>query len=102
MSNNTARSAEKIAGNVDLLTKILLLLPARPLFRFKLVSKWWMFLIYDPCFSSLWKPESFLSALILRSPYFYGPCYIPEETMSKTFARFLDFIEGNLLDDCEV
>ncbi|MCD7470403.1 hypothetical protein HAX54_010262 [Datura stramonium] len=60
-------SAEKIEGSDDLLTKILLFLPARPLFRFKLVSKRWMSLISDPRFSSLWKPESFPSALILES-----------------------------------
>ena len=86
-------SAEKIEGSDDLLTSILLLLPARPLFRFKLVSKRWMSLVSDHHFSYLWKPESFPPALILQSPFLDYPCYyIPDKTESKSSVRFFDFI----------
>ncbi|XP_069154709.1 F-box protein At5g07610-like [Solanum lycopersicum] len=86
-------SAEKIEGSDDLLTSILLLLPARPLFRFKLVSKRWMSLVSDHHFCYLWKPESFPPALILQSPFLDYPCYyIPDKTESKSSVRFFDFI----------
>ncbi|WMV31113.1 hypothetical protein MTR67_024498 [Solanum verrucosum] len=86
-------SAEKIEGSDDLVTKILLLLPARPLFRFKLVSKCWRSLVSNPHFSSLWKPQSFPILLILQSPFLDYPCYyIPDKTKSKASIRFFDFI----------
>ncbi|XP_049403584.1 F-box protein At5g07610-like [Solanum stenotomum] len=94
-------SAEKLEGSDDLLTNILLLLPAMPLFRFKLVSKRWMSLVSDPCFSFLWKPESFPTALILHSPFLDYPCYcIPDKTKSKASIRFFDFIiKDNPIDN---
>ncbi|KAH0676460.1 hypothetical protein KY285_024261 [Solanum tuberosum] len=86
-------SAAKIEGSDDFLTTILLLLPARPLFRFKLVSKRWMSLVSDPHFSYLWKPESFPTALILQLRSLDYPCYyIPDKTKSKASIRFFDFI----------
>lgn len=94
-------SAEKVEGSDDLLTKILLLLPARPLFRFKLVSKWWMSLVSHPPFSSLWNPESFPIALILQSPFLDYPCYyIPDKTEPKVSTRFFDYIKDVVILNC--
>ncbi|KAL6136109.1 hypothetical protein ACLB2K_061410 [Fragaria x ananassa] len=42
--------AETVADYEDILTEILLRVPARPLVRFKCVSKHWLFLISDPKF----------------------------------------------------
>ncbi|XP_055804423.1 F-box protein At5g07610-like [Solanum dulcamara] len=98
---NMSYSAEKIEGSDDLLTKILLLLPARPLFRFKLVSKRWMSLVSDPRFSSLWKPESFPTAFILQSPFLDYPCYyLPDKTKSKASIIFFDFIKDVVILNC--
>ncbi|PON92423.1 F-box domain containing protein [Trema orientale] len=47
---NAAFSAESIAGNVDLLTQILIFLPIKSLLKFKSVSKHWLSLISDPNF----------------------------------------------------
>ncbi|XP_058185944.1 F-box protein At5g07610-like [Rhododendron vialii] len=46
-------SAEIIAGNVDLLTQILLRVPAKSLIRFKSVSKQWLSLISDSRFARI-------------------------------------------------
>ncbi|KAF7130869.1 hypothetical protein RHSIM_Rhsim10G0184300 [Rhododendron simsii] len=56
LSNNKSklsltRSAEIIASNVDLLTEILLRVPAKSLIRFKSVSKQWLSLISDTQFN---------------------------------------------------
>ncbi|KAI9087690.1 hypothetical protein K1719_030322 [Acacia pycnantha] len=44
--------AETVAGNIDILSEILLRVPAKPLLKFKCVSKQWLTLISDPQFSS--------------------------------------------------
>ncbi|KAJ6976543.1 hypothetical protein D5086_022765 [Populus alba] len=43
-------SAEVIGNNLDLVTEILLRVPAKPLLKFKCVSKQWLSLISDPKF----------------------------------------------------
>ncbi|KAK9275279.1 hypothetical protein L1049_022541 [Liquidambar formosana] len=48
-------SATVVSGNEDLLTEILLRLPAQSLLRFKAVSKNWLSLISDHRFSLHWK-----------------------------------------------
>ncbi|KAJ8436323.1 hypothetical protein Cgig2_005247 [Carnegiea gigantea] len=47
---NSTASAETIGHNEDILTKILLHLPAKPVTNFKLVSKQWLSLISSPQF----------------------------------------------------
>ncbi|KAG8372693.1 hypothetical protein BUALT_Bualt12G0093100 [Buddleja alternifolia] len=49
--NHRSSSAEKVGGNEDVLIEILTLLPAKPLVRFKSVSKHWQALISAPYFS---------------------------------------------------
>jgi hypothetical protein len=44
-------SAETIGSNQDILTEILLRMPAKPLLKFKRVSKQWLSSISDPAFS---------------------------------------------------
>ncbi|CAK7341635.1 unnamed protein product [Dovyalis caffra] len=50
MQRVSLSSAEIIAGNQDLLTEILIRVPAKPLLKFKCVSKQWLSLISDPKF----------------------------------------------------
>ncbi|KAG8372766.1 hypothetical protein BUALT_Bualt12G0101000 [Buddleja alternifolia] len=49
--NHRSSAAEKVGGNEDVLIEILTLLPAKPLVRFKSVSKHWQALISAPYFS---------------------------------------------------
>ncbi|GFZ15159.1 hypothetical protein Acr_24g0013490 [Actinidia rufa] len=51
-------SADKVAANNDLLTEILIRLPARSLMRFKSVSKHWLSLIIDQFFVLCRNPDS--------------------------------------------
>ncbi|KAJ6433981.1 hypothetical protein OIU84_017653 [Salix udensis] len=53
MKRVSLSSAELIAGNQDLLTEILIRIPAKPLLKFKCVSKQWLSLISDPRFCIL-------------------------------------------------
>ncbi|KAF7819219.1 F-box protein [Senna tora] len=48
--NILQKLSEEIAGNIDILTEILLRLPPKPLGKFKSVSKHWLALISDPKF----------------------------------------------------
>uniref|UniRef100_A0A5B7BI65 F-box domain-containing protein n=1 Tax=Davidia involucrata TaxID=16924 RepID=A0A5B7BI65_DAVIN len=68
-------SADQIAGDEDLLTEILLLLPPKSLLRFQSVSKQWLSLISNPQFRrhhSRRNPNSLTTALFLfRSLYTY-------------------------------
>lgn len=48
---------EMIASKVDLLTEILIRLPAKPLLRFKTVSISWLSIISGSHVSMLWKPK---------------------------------------------
>lgn len=50
-------SAEAIESCDEILIQILKHLPAKSLFRFKLVSKRWSSLISDPFLKSIWKPR---------------------------------------------
>ncbi|XP_058221872.1 F-box protein At5g07610-like [Rhododendron vialii] len=62
-------TAESIANNVDLLTEILLRVPAGSIMRFKCVSKHWLFLLSDSQFAtnhSIRNPRPSISGL-----YFY-------------------------------
>ncbi|XP_059308475.1 F-box protein At5g07610-like [Lycium ferocissimum] len=103
-SSEHIKSAEAVERSDDLVVKILLLLPARPLFRFKLVSKRWQSLISDPYFSSLWRPLTFPSALIARnlSWSFGNKCdnfsYIPLKdaaAVEDSPHGLLDFLKGD-------
>ncbi|KAF7114252.1 hypothetical protein RHSIM_RhsimUnG0092200 [Rhododendron simsii] len=63
----TSPAAELIANNIDLLTPILLRLPAKSLIRFKGVSKHWLSLLSDSRFASTHlNPKPLVSSL-----YFY-------------------------------
>lgn len=58
-------------------------------------------LVSDPRFSSLWKPESFPTSLILQSPFVDYPCYyLPDKTKSKASIRFFDFIKDVVILNC--
>jgi len=61
-------SAEVIGNNLDLVTEILLRVPAKPLLKFKCVSKQWLSLISDPKFCASYthhQPPAAPSALFL-------------------------------------
>ncbi|KAF7128197.1 hypothetical protein RHSIM_Rhsim11G0069100 [Rhododendron simsii] len=65
----TSPAAELIANNVDLLTQILLHIPAKSIIRFKSVSKHWLSLVSDSRFASTHSrlnPRPLISSL-----YFY-------------------------------
>ncbi|XP_050225882.1 F-box protein At5g07610-like [Mercurialis annua] len=69
-------SAEKIANNDDLLTEILLLLPIKSLFKFKCVSKNWLFLISNPDFHHRLNLSDFPCALFVhRLPFSNNPLF---------------------------
>ncbi|KAF7819218.1 F-box protein [Senna tora] len=70
-------SSEAIAGNIDILTEILLRLPPKPLGKFKSVSKQWLALISDPkfCHSHTLRHHPLPSALLLSSFYFPSPYF---------------------------
>nr|XP_016496545.1 PREDICTED: F-box protein At5g07610-like [Nicotiana tabacum] len=97
-------SAEAIEGNDDLLSKILLLLPIKLLFMFKLVSTRWLSLISSRGFSSLWKPEVFPSALILQSLSYdlQEPCCFPLNDNAKSSIRILDFFKDQRTDMVQI
>ncbi|XP_054777703.1 F-box protein At5g07610-like [Prosopis cineraria] len=62
-------SAEVIGENDDLLTEILIRVPAKPLIRFKCVSKRWLSLISHPAFCrrhAVRHPSSKVSGIFLR------------------------------------
>ncbi|XP_054797143.1 F-box protein At5g07610-like [Prosopis cineraria] len=82
--------AEAIAGNIDILTEILLRVPAKPLLKFKAVSKQWLTLISDPqfCRSHTLRhhiPHSVPSALLLNNNYRPSPHFqiVPLRTSSS-------------------
>ncbi|XP_060213219.1 F-box protein At5g07610-like [Lycium barbarum] len=105
VEQEVCRIAKEIEGNDDLVTKILLFLPARPLFRFKLVSKRWTSLISNPYFSSLWSPEPSPSALILQvlsRPK--DPCCISlkDEAITVIHRGVIDFVKDDPSDCVEI
>ncbi|KAK4282062.1 hypothetical protein QN277_013482 [Acacia crassicarpa] len=70
--------AEAVAGNIDILSEILLRVPAKPLLKFKCVSKQWLTLISDPqfCRSHTLRhhnPHALPSALLLNNNYRPSP-----------------------------
>ncbi|KAK9292314.1 hypothetical protein L1049_020279 [Liquidambar formosana] len=72
----SSAAADAIAGNDDLLTEILRLLPTRSLFKFKSVSKHWLKLISSQDFSRRLNPNPTVSALFLpKSPHPHGPVF---------------------------
>ncbi|KAL7224777.1 hypothetical protein ACSBR1_026124 [Camellia fascicularis] len=64
--NNSTLSTEQVIGDDDLLKQILIHLPAKPLFRFKLISKRRCSLISDHQFHLQWIPPKSASSLFLR------------------------------------
>ncbi|PRQ23698.1 putative F-box domain-containing protein [Rosa chinensis] len=69
-----------IASTEDLLIQILLRVPARPLVRFKCVSKHWLSLISDPKFChrhTLQNPNSSISAVFPRTSAYIALSFIP-------------------------
>ncbi|KAF7127323.1 hypothetical protein RHSIM_Rhsim11G0078600 [Rhododendron simsii] len=67
----TSPAAELIANNLDLLTQILLCIPAKSIIRFKSVSKHWLSLLSDSGFASSHcrlNPKPLISSLYF---YFY-------------------------------
>ncbi|GMP36604.1 hypothetical protein CsSME_00008678 [Camellia sinensis var. sinensis] len=62
----TLTAAEKVIGDDDLLSRILIRLPAKPLFRFKTVSKRWCSLISDPYVLQRWISPKSPSSFFLR------------------------------------
>ncbi|KAL7224514.1 hypothetical protein ACSBR1_025886 [Camellia fascicularis] len=69
-SSEHSFAAEVIAGNADLLTEILIRMPAKSLIRFKCVSKDWLFLISDSQFSrnhSRQNPNPLFSGLYIST-----------------------------------
>ncbi|XP_050383008.1 F-box protein At5g07610-like [Argentina anserina] len=68
-------SAETVANIEELLTEILLRVPARPLVRFKCVSKHWLSFISGPEFChrhSLRNPKPSVSAVFSSSSMYFG------------------------------
>ncbi|XP_028089326.1 uncharacterized protein LOC114289759 [Camellia sinensis] len=70
-------SAEKVIGDDDLLRQILLRLPAKPLLKFKLVSKTWCSLISDPFVLANWIPP------ISASSFFSSQDFSPSSRIIK-------------------
>ncbi|XP_058202893.1 F-box protein At5g07610-like [Rhododendron vialii] len=70
-------TAEVIANNVDLLTQILLFLPAKSLIRFKSVSKQWLSLVSDSRFAAKHhcrNPRPSISGIFLGWKYTNQSC----------------------------
>ncbi|KAM7511697.1 hypothetical protein LguiB_010572 [Lonicera macranthoides] len=83
-SDHSSQSpAEKVAGNEDLLTEILLRLPVRSLIKFKSVRKQWSYLISDPQFALDHTSRTNPSSLIPSSLFFHN---------SLTESRDIDFV----------
>ncbi|GFY80906.1 hypothetical protein Acr_01g0007150 [Actinidia rufa] len=80
MLSEHSLEAEEVVNNVDLLTEILLCLPAKSLLRLKSVSKHWLSLISDPQFAfnhTRRNPNSLISGL-----YVYYKPWVTNERRS--------------------
>ncbi|KAL6139493.1 hypothetical protein ACLB2K_057797 [Fragaria x ananassa] len=74
---NSSSLAETVANTEELLTEILVRVPARPLVRFKCVSKHWLSLISDPRFCrlhTLQNPNPPISAVFPDTYYLQSLC----------------------------
>ncbi|XP_071738790.1 F-box protein At5g07610-like [Rutidosis leptorrhynchoides] len=80
-------SAELIGSNVDLLTKILVGLPGKSIFRFKFVSKKWLSLLNHPRFTLLF------DKLFISSGLYYHESNVSYDVTNPTTPPFrsLDF-----------
>ncbi|KAF5956699.1 hypothetical protein HYC85_003924 [Camellia sinensis] len=104
-SSEHSFAAELIANNSDLLTEILIRVPAKSLIRFKSVSKQWLSLISDPQFASdhaCRNHHSSVSAL-----YFYSNRWsLDEQPQSvsiaghQTLLPTLSFLDGVVVSSC--
>ncbi|XP_061372535.1 F-box protein At5g07610-like [Gastrolobium bilobum] len=108
MQRSRSRSAEEVAGSIDTLGEILLRLPAKPLLRFKCVSKQWLALISDPrfCYSHTLHHQT-PSALLLPdmcSPAPLSHLHIVPLTTTPTVRvlnlNFLDHPEVSVVRSC--
>ncbi|XP_058206873.1 F-box protein At5g07610-like isoform X1 [Rhododendron vialii] len=69
-SSDHSRAVEVVVSNEDLLTEILFLVPAKPLLKFKSVSKHWHSLISQPQFGSNHTCRN-PTSLLISGLYFY-------------------------------
>uniref|UniRef100_A0A7C9CU39 F-box domain-containing protein n=1 Tax=Opuntia streptacantha TaxID=393608 RepID=A0A7C9CU39_OPUST len=69
--NSSSSAAETIGHSIDILTQILLPLPAKPLTNFKLVSKQWLSMISRPHFLSRYT--------VLHPPLLSGLFLVPKD-----------------------
>lgn len=102
MKRVSLSSAEIIASNQDLLTEILIRIPAKPLLKFKCVSKQWLSLISDPKFC-IWHachqrvPNPTPNALLLNNFYSSTPTFqfiplIGDDSSSYSQAAVFDYL----------
>ncbi|CAK7339005.1 unnamed protein product [Dovyalis caffra] len=101
MSNKEVKSnlssAAIIGGNQDILTEILLRIPAKSLFKFKCVSKQWLSVISDPkfCLSHTRHKLSRYptpNALLLKNQYSSSPEFQVVPLKDATKVPFLDYL----------
>jgi len=102
MKRVSLSSAEIIASNQDLLTEILIRIPAKPLLKFKSVSKQWLSLISDPkfciwhaCHQRVLNPTP--NALLLNNFYSSTPTFqfiplIGDDSSSYSQAAVFDYL----------
>ncbi|KAF5956700.1 hypothetical protein HYC85_003925 [Camellia sinensis] len=98
-SSEHSFAAELIANNSDLLTEILIRVPAKSLIRFQSVSKQWLSLISDSQFASDHARRNHHSSI--SALYFYSKRWSPEEQLEsvsiaghRTLLPTLSFLDG--------
>ncbi|KAI8020369.1 F-box protein [Camellia lanceoleosa] len=98
-SSEHSFAAELIANNSDLLTQILIRVPAKSIIRFKSVSKRWLSLISDSQFASDHARRNHHSSV--SALYFYSNRWSPDEQLQsvsiaghQTLLPTLSFLDG--------
>ncbi|KAL7221864.1 hypothetical protein ACSBR1_023751 [Camellia fascicularis] len=106
-SSEHSLAAELIANNSDLLTEILIRVPAKSLIRFKSVSKEWLYLISDFQFASDHARRNHHSSV--SALYFYSNRWSPEEQLEsvsiaghRTRLPTLSFLDGVVVSSCTI
>ncbi|KAL7221865.1 hypothetical protein ACSBR1_023752 [Camellia fascicularis] len=109
-SSEHSFAAELIANNSDLLTEILIRVPAKSLIRFKSVSKQWLSLISDSQFASDHSRRNHhSSSSSISAFYFYSKRWSPEEQLEslsiaghRTLLPTLSFLDGVVVSSCTI
>ncbi|GMP36165.1 hypothetical protein CsSME_00008374 [Camellia sinensis var. sinensis] len=107
-SSEHSFAADLIANNSDLLTEILIRVPAKSLIRFKSVSKQWLALISHSQFASDHSRRNHhSSSSSISAFYFYSKRWSPDEQLEsvsiaghRTLLPTLSFLDGVVASSC--